>query len=57
MGKVTLVLKDDLEERFREAIYKSKGMKRGNIQMAIEEAIEMWIKEMSKKESIRKRQI
>jgi len=51
MGKVTLVLKDDLEERFREAIFKSKGMKRGNIQLAIEEAIEMWIKEMRKKES------
>ena len=45
MGKVTLVLKDDLEKEFREAIFKSLGMKRGNMQLAIEEAIESWIKE------------
>lgn len=45
MGKVTLVLDDELEQRFREAIFKSKGMKRGNIQSAIEEAIDCWIKE------------
>lgn len=43
MGKVTLVLDDKLEDRFRDAIYKSKGMRRGNLQSAIEEAIEMWI--------------
>jgi hypothetical protein len=43
MGKVTLVLDDKLEERFREAIFKSKGMRRGNIQAAIEEAVECWI--------------
>ena len=43
MGKVTLVLDDKLEERFRDAIYKSKGMRRGNIQAAIEEAVELWI--------------
>jgi hypothetical protein len=43
MGKVTLVLDNKLEERFREAIFKSKGMKKGNISEAMEEAIEMWI--------------
>ncbi len=48
MTKMTLVLNDELEMRFREAIYKSKGVKRGNIQAAIEEAIEMWIKEKTK---------
>jgi len=48
MTKITLVLNDDLEMRFRDTIYKTKGMKRGNIQKAIEEAIEMWIKEKTK---------
>ena len=43
MGKVTLVLSDELEKEFRKAIYESKGMKRGNIQAAIEEAVQCWI--------------
>lgn len=45
MAKMTVVIDDKLEERFREAIFKDKGMKRGNIHDAIEEAIEMWIEE------------
>ena len=48
MAKVTLVLNDELELKFRDAIYKTKGMKRGNIQSSIEEAIEMWIREKTK---------
>lgn len=58
MGKVTLVLDDKLEERFREAIFKSKGMKRGNLQSAIEEAIELWIeKQTEEKRSMTKKVI
>jgi len=44
MGKLTLTLDDELEKRFRDEIFKRLGMKKGNIQVAIEEAIEMWIK-------------
>jgi len=44
MGKITLTLRDDIEKRFREEIFKRLGMKKGNIQVAIEEAIELWIK-------------
>ncbi|MDQ1280081.1 MAG: hypothetical protein QG670_1343 [Thermoproteota archaeon] len=51
MGKVTLVLNDELEQRFRDAIYKSKGMKRGNIQSAIEEAVEQWIEKQEKRKT------
>ena len=54
MGKVTLVLNDKLENDFRKAIYESKGMKRGNIQSAIEEAIECWIKSVHEKERVNK---
>lgn len=45
MGKMNVVLKDDLEKRFRKAVFESKGMKKGNISEALEEAIELWIRE------------
>jgi hypothetical protein len=44
MGKLTLTLNDELEKRFRDEIYKRFGMKKGNLQIAVEEAIELWIK-------------
>jgi hypothetical protein len=44
MGKLTLTLNDELEKKFRDEIYKRLGMKKGNMQIAIEEAIELWIK-------------
>jgi len=44
MGKLTLTLNDELEKKFRDEIYKRLGMKKGNMQTAIEEAIELWIK-------------
>lgn len=43
MGNIKVILPDDLEEKFREEIYKSKGMKKGNIKKAIQEAIILWI--------------
>jgi hypothetical protein len=42
--KMTVVIEDDLDERFREAVFKSKGLHKGNITEAVEEAIELWIK-------------
>lgn len=38
-----ITIPDELDQRFRDTIYKSKGMKRGNIKAAIKEAIELWI--------------
>jgi hypothetical protein len=43
MGKMNVVLKDDLEEKFRRTVFERKGMKKGNISIALEEAIEQWI--------------
>ena len=51
MGNIKVILPDDLEQEFREEIFKSKGMKRGNITIAIEEAIRMWIGANKKKRS------
>jgi hypothetical protein len=39
-----LTIDDNLEKRFREEVFKRFGMKKGNIQVAIEEAIETWIR-------------
>lgn len=43
MGTLGLKIDDDLDTKFREAVYKRKGMKKGNITEALEEAIEQWI--------------
>lgn len=43
MGRMTIDIADELDEQFREAVFNQFGMKRGNITMAIEEAITEWI--------------
>jgi hypothetical protein len=43
--KLTVLIDDKLDERFRETVFKKKGMHKGNITEAIEEAIECWIKD------------
>ncbi len=45
MGKINVSLDDKTEENFRKAVFKKKGMKKGNISDALEEAINLWIKE------------
>ena len=49
MAKLTVIIKDDLDEKFREAVFKTKGMHRGNITEAIEEAIELWVRDEARK--------
>ena len=52
MSRINLVLSDELELRFREEVFRRYGMKKGNIQKAIEEAIQEWIqKEKRRRES------
>lgn len=43
MGKMNIVLKDDVEQNFRKVVFERKGMKKGNISEALEEAIKCWI--------------
>lgn len=42
---MNIVLDDKLEERFRKTVFQRKGMKKGNISKALEEAIRQWIEE------------
>jgi hypothetical protein len=44
VGKINLVVSDELEKKFRDAVYKKYGLKRGNITKAVDEALEDWIK-------------
>jgi len=48
MGKINLTISDELETRFREEVFKRLGMRKGNIQIAIEEAIKLWIESRKK---------
>ncbi|HKZ41131.1 MAG TPA: hypothetical protein VJ044_09225 [Candidatus Hodarchaeales archaeon] len=43
MAKMNIVLDDKLEEQFRKTVFQRKGMKKGNISKAIQEAIVNWI--------------
>ena len=43
MGRIQIVLSDDLEKEFRDEVFKNLGMKKGNMSLAIEEAIKIWI--------------
>jgi hypothetical protein len=43
MGKMNVVLPDDVEERFRRAVFERMGMKKGNISEALEEAVDLWM--------------
>jgi hypothetical protein len=48
MGKMNIILGDDIEERFRKAVADNKGMKKGNISLALEEAVELWIEQQAR---------
>lgn len=43
MTRINLVIDDDLDEQFRSEVARRLGMKKGNIKIAIEEAMKMWI--------------
>jgi hypothetical protein len=43
MGKMNIVVSDETELRFRQAIADIKGFKKGKISEAAEEAFDLWI--------------
>jgi len=51
MGKMNITLSDELEKKFRETVAQTLGFKKGNLQLAIEEALREWIKEQAKREA------
>ena len=51
MARIDVVLSDDVEREFREEIAKELGFKKGNISIAIEEAVKMWMEAKRTKRS------
>jgi hypothetical protein len=51
MGKMNIVLSDELEKKFRKTVYESKGYKKGNISEAVEEAIDLWVQKNLEKQT------
>ncbi len=43
MARIDVILPDELEQKFREAVFKRKGMKRGNVTDSVQEAINLWL--------------
>ena len=43
MGRIEAIIRDDLDASFRMEISRSLGMKKGNLTIALEEAIDQWI--------------
>ena len=48
MGRIDIVISDDLENKFRKEVSIRLGMKKGNMSKAVEEAIIEWIKKQDK---------
>ena len=44
MARINVVLPDDVDNKFRKEIAKRFGVRKGNIEKAMIEAIEIWIK-------------
>jgi hypothetical protein len=42
-SRIDVYLTAEREKRFKEEVFKRKGMKKGNISEAVEEAISLWI--------------
>lgn len=43
MGRLNVRIKESIDHRFRREVFRRKGMKKGNLTNAIEEAMIMWI--------------
>jgi predicted transcriptional regulator len=48
MARITITLNDELDKKLRETVAETIGFKKGNLQIAIEEAIDGWIKQQKK---------
>jgi len=49
MARMNIVVSDKVEEKFREAVFRKYGMKKGNITKAAEKAIQEWIEREKEK--------
>ena len=43
MGKLNVNVDDEIDEKFRNEVFKRKGLKKGNLTKAVQEAMLMWV--------------
>jgi hypothetical protein len=43
-ARLYLTIPEELDTKFRDEVARRLGMKKGNLQVAIEEAIELWLR-------------
>ena len=43
MGRIDVLLPDVLEKRLREEVFRRKGLRRGNLTEALQEAVTLWL--------------
>lgn len=54
MGKINVKVQKDIDAKFRETVFKRKGMKKGNLTEALEEAMLLWVNTpVEKKQTVR----
>lgn len=49
MARLHFEIDDKLDFKFRDTVYKVKGMRKGNMTRALEEAMELWIAKQGKR--------
>ena len=45
MGRINVNIEDSIESKFRKEVFNQKGMKKGNLTQAIEEAMLLWVEQ------------
>ena len=48
MGRLNVQISDDFEQQFRAEVSKRLGFKKGNLQIAVEEALKDWMQKGKK---------
>jgi len=50
MGTITINVDDNMEAKFREVVAEEKGVGKGKLGSAVEEALDLWIKNKEQKD-------
>ena len=45
MGRINVNIEDSIESKFLKEVFNQKGMKKGNLTQAIEEAMLLWVEQ------------
>lgn len=51
MARITITLNDELDKKLRETVSGTLGFKKGNLQIAVEEALNQWIMKQAKEKT------